>query len=133
MTLMIASLGLIILTTPLFSIAAPQEYQITAKLFVDGKLVSSPRISTLSGEQSEVTQSSDDNQNQIALGVTAFDYQFPDNRAQDGILMDIDFEYKAGAKTIKTSKQVIAEPGAETVFPLGSDDSVQLKVQAVRL
>ena len=118
--------------TSLFSFAATQSYQITTKFFVDGKLVSSPRITTLPGEAAEVSQHSDDSPDNIKIKVIATDLS--NDKVKDGILMKFDIVYQNGARILKASPEILAASGSDADITIGDKKGeIQLKVTAIRL
>lgn len=117
----------------LAAFAAPTTYHIHSQVFIDGKLISSPRIVTLAGEAAEITQTGDNQTDKFSLKVTP--ENISNNEIKDGILMKFDIEYTYGSRSIKSSPQVITKSGSEASVSIGKiqgKEEVLLKVTATR-
>lgn len=116
-----------------FASAAPQHYQIESKIFVDGKLISSPRVISNSNEPAEITQNSENPKSQLRMKVVASD--LTNENVKNGILMKFDVSYFANGRTIKSSPQILAKAGELSSIEVGSDDgmpAMKIEVTASR-
>jgi hypothetical protein len=96
----------------LASWAAPQAYRIETQLFIDGKLISTPRIGTILGEEASIKQTSEDDQH-MEMKVTAKE------QANSMVLIKVDFDYSNGSQTIKATPHLLANAGEEATVEVG--------------
>lgn len=107
-----------ILSSPLV-FATVQHYQIDSKIFVDGKLVSSPRVITNANEVAEISQVSENSKNELRMRVVASD--MTNEHVKDGILMKFDVSYTINGRTIKSSPQILAKTGQPASIEVGDE------------
>ncbi|MGE0528098.1 MAG: hypothetical protein AB7G93_01540 [Bdellovibrionales bacterium] len=97
--------------------ASNSFYLIEAKLFVDGQLISSPRISLLAGEPSEISTRSEDQT--LMMRVVA------EERAEDvssHVFLKFDIEYTADGRRVRSSPQLLAKAGSQATISVGGAD-----------
>lgn len=113
--------------------AAPTKYRIESQLFINGKLISSPRMTTNKGLPAEVSQVSEDSKEKMNMKVIVSDLS--NEKIKDGILMKFDIEYSRGDQTIRSSPEILAKSGSEAMVSVGktqTQEEVTLKVIATR-
>lgn len=113
--------------------ATPNTYRIDSQLFIDGKLISSPKIITNAGESAELTQVGNNPNDKLSFKVVPED--FNNDKIKDGILMKFNIEYIYGSRSVKSSPQIIAKSGSEASISIGkmqNKEEVLLKVIATR-
>lgn len=130
MTRFFVFLGLLISVT---GQAATNQYLIKSQLYINGKLISSPTISTLANEPAEITQVRENPHEELKFKVVASEKSTID--LKDGILMKLDLEYSAGTDLIKSSPQILTKAGSESTIFVGTgsgNEDILLKVTATR-
>jgi len=114
--------------------ALSKNIMISAKLFINGKLISSPKIITIAGETAEISQISEEHQSIYRMKVLATNAS--DEKIKDGILMKFDIEANDGTSIIKSTPQVLTKIGSEATITVNGDQANQkelmLKVIATR-
>lgn len=122
---------LIALVTAPIAFAATQHYQLDSKVFVDGKLISSPRLTVYANEAAEIKQHLDSPASELRMKVIASDVT--NENVQNGILMKFDVSYLTGGRTIKSSPQIIAKAGEPATIEVGNKErTVKIEVIATR-
>lgn len=104
----------------------------TTQVYVDGALISSPKIISNSGETAKITQVSENPHRELSVKVVAT--EAPSSSA-NAILMKFDVSYVANGKTVKASPQIIAragEPASIEVGPVAGKPEMKLTVTATR-
>ena len=115
--------------------AAPTQYRINSQVYIDGKLVSSPKIITMANETAEIRQTTDNTEGASDIRVRVTPSEFQNDAIPDGILMKFEVEYKAGNRVVKSSPQIIARSGSEAEVTVGrtpGQDDLKLKVTATQ-
>lgn len=121
--------GFILLAVTFFSVTAfaNNRYKINAKIFVDGKLVSTPQLIVNEGELAEMDI------DHVKFKVLATDVA--DEKVKDEILMKLNVEYNSDSRQIVAAPQILAKAGSEATIRLadrhGNRDA-QMKVVASR-
>jgi hypothetical protein len=113
--------------------ASTNQYRIETRLFVDGKLISSPQIVTRENEAAEISETNENPRNQVKIKVVASDVS--DERVKDEVLMKFDVEYASDHRWVKSAPQVLAKPGSEATIRVADrqgDRDVQMKVIVTR-
>lgn len=132
------NLFLIVTLFSIISIAAPNAYMISAQFFINDKLVSSPRIITLAGEPSEISQVGEkphsNELQKFRMKVVATEMN--NETIQDGVLMKFEIEANTSSYKFKTTPQVLTKVGSEATI-LVSDTPINkeklfMKVIATR-
>lgn len=122
-------LFLVLFTNAIF--AETNEFDIHARLFVDGRLVSTPRVLALPGESAELSTMSDTVPDKIDVRIVATD---DNDKSEDGIFLKFNVYYRRGNRIIEASPAILVKPGVPTTVTLadkkGAD--VKLEVSAVR-
>ncbi len=111
--------------------AAPKQFVIDTKLYVDGKYVAGPRVVVDSGKEAEISDSSRNQKLNIKIRAS----EMSSKEVKDGILVKLAVNYVSGVRTVKVSPQILARNGSESVldFADGSrGQDVTLKVIATR-
>lgn len=114
--------------------AAPTTFKIQSELYIDGKLVASPRITTLAGEQASIEQSSDQNPLD-RLKISVIPSNMSHEKMKDGIFMQFEVQVQSGEDKLQVSPQILAKSGSEAVITIGSTDDdheIMMKVMATR-
>lgn len=126
--------GLILLAVTFFSATAfaSHRYKISAKIFVAGKLISTPQMLINEGEPAEMEIGDAQAHDRIKLKILATDVA--DEKVKDEILMKMNVEYTSPSHQIITAPQILAKPGAEATIRIGArrDIDAQMKVVASR-
>jgi ribosomal protein S4 len=97
-----------IFLAPLLALAAPTHYTITAKVFIDGKLIGSPRMTVNQGEPAEITSASENPHNELKVKIVASE------STEDGVAMRLEVENKSESGTIQAHPEIVAKLGSET-------------------
>ena len=113
---------------PAFAHATPKQFLISSKIFVDGRNVSSPSVTSIEGEKAEVSQDRENQEHHVTLGLTA-----TDDIAAKAIALNIEFDYADGFRLIKRSMKVLVNNGQQVTIPLDSGDQTNLVLTATRL
>ena len=131
-------LSFLVTLTSMTAAAASNAYMISAQIFINDKLVKSPRIVTLAGEPAEISQVSEktnSNESQkFRMKVVATEVN--NETIQDGILMKFEVESVTDTHTFKSTPQVLTKAGSEATISIGdtttSKDKMFMKVIATR-
>ena len=112
--------------------ATAQQYQLDSKVFVNGKLISSPRLTTNANESAEITQHSDIPISDLRMKVIASD--MTNENVKNGILMKFDVSYLVNGRTIKSTPQILAKAGEPATIEVGDKGStMKIEVTATRI
>lgn len=125
------ALGLLALCASV-TFASTKHFRIAAEIYVDGKLVSTPRVVTNADESAEINSVSENPHQELKLKVVASD---DTTKVRDGIRMKFDVEYFDGFKTVKSSPKIVAKPGSESTIYVGNSklaQGVEMKFVATR-
>lgn len=114
------------------ALAAPHQYKIETQIFIDGKIVSSPKVITLENKAAEMTQVSENPYKQLKMKVIASENSA--NKIKDGISMKFDIDYITEGKTIQSSPHILVQSGKEAIITVGDKNGtrIELKVTATR-
>lgn len=132
------SLSFLVTLISMTATAAPNAYMISAQFFINDKLVSSPRIVTLAGEPSEISQVGEKpNSNELQkFRMKVLATEISNETIQDGILMKFEVESVTGSHTFKSTPQVLTKLGSEATISIGdtpaSKEKLFMKVIATR-
>lgn len=110
---------------------AKSAYLISSSIFVDGKLVSKPRISVLAGEAATVTQSDAKHMNSTSLKVVATESDIPNMPNSKGILLNMDVYTKRNGHEIRSTPQLVLQEGRTGSIEIVDDDGKSLKIEGV--
>jgi hypothetical protein len=123
---------LLLFLAPLAASAATTEYDIQAQLFVEGKLVASPRLLTVPGEPAELSQMTDTSKDKIRIRIIATD---DSHKIENGIALKFEIYYRKGKKIVESSPEITAKPGEQNTLDIGkaNHQNVELKVRAIRI
>ncbi len=90
--------------------ASAQQFQLETKIFIDGQLVSSPRLVVMSGETSEIAQISEKPYSKMAMKVLATDLGGYGDASD--VMMSFDLEYvNQEGRHVRTSPRILARAG----------------------
>ena len=89
--------------------AAPAQFTVTTRIFVDGKLVGSPRMTVKQDEAAEVTSASEKPHNQ--LKVKAIVTISADSNADNVVTVKLDVENSSGRGAIQAHPEILAKIG----------------------
>ena len=111
----------------------PTQYIVNTGIYIDGKLISNPRIAVLEGEESVVSQHSDDNDDRVVIKITAKNAKI--SGKPSAIMVSLDLFYKKGAKEVRSSPQVIVMEGMTGMIEVveKSGPTVSMEVSAKKL
>jgi hypothetical protein len=115
------------------AMAAPKQYQVATQIYIDGKLVSAPRIAVTENIFAEVSQVAEDSPNHLTLKILAS--EMSTETVKDGIMLKMDLDYASDGRTVKSSPKLLAEAGKEATVQIAygpGKHEVQLKVKAIR-
>jgi len=127
--------GFILLAVTFFSVTAfaSNRYKINAKIFVDGKLVSTPQLIVNEGEPAEMEINDSTTHNKMKIKVVATDVA--DEKVKNEILMKMQVEYNSPSHQFMAAPQILAKAGSEATIRLGNGKGhtdAQMKVVASR-
>ncbi|MCC7405638.1 MAG: hypothetical protein IT288_14660 [Bdellovibrionales bacterium] len=121
--------------------AAQHEYEVALKVYADGKLVSSPTITTAKGEETELVQTASAINYKLSLKLTADDKEHPN--IGKGINLKMTVNYELGKKDdpksyrhYQAQPEILVQPGREGSITTGTDkggDKLMIKVYAKRI
>ena len=108
---------------------AASVYQVSSELFIDGKRVFSPYITTLEGEPSEISTFSEKKAEHVTMKLLAR------KKSSKTLSIKFDLEYKSGNRTLKASPWIVAKLGEEVSISTGNKDGqgYELKVTAKKV
>jgi hypothetical protein len=106
------------------------QYMIKAQILVDGRLVSTPQIVTLSGEEATIEMKTLNPETELKLKVVAGDYA----ELADAIELKMSLEYKNSDRKFSANPHMAVMPGEEGTVMLASDakGSLEMKITAER-
>lgn len=109
--------------------AKPTHIDVKAELLINGKVVAGPRVVATAGESAAIRVGDARGKNHTVMTVNAR----PADPKMDEILLDLDLEYTAGERVIRTRPQIYAKAGEEALMTLEEstkDEKIQLRVRA---
>lgn len=109
------------------------QYKIRIDVIVDGKVVSSPQITTVGSETAMLKMESEKPKQKLQMKVIATD--FSNAEIHNGIDLKMAVDYETEGRSIQTTPRVIVLSGQEATISLGtnSGENLELKVNAERL
>lgn len=109
------------------------SYSIEARLFVDGELVASPRLVVVERQPAEIVQASSLRHQEMRLKVVASDLAIEE--PDGGILLKMEVAFQANGRNIRSTPQIVVQPGAESYIALADESQardVHLKIVATK-
>ena len=123
--------GAFLLLTSSIAFATPSEFNITSKVFIDGKLISSPHLIVRVNQPATVVILNDSGTEKLKLDVIANDAVAPG--IQDAIKMNFDIHYVNGDNKFHSKPVFVVAPRQEgNIYLSQSGHSFEMYVQAVR-
>lgn len=103
-------------------------FKITSKIFIDGKLVSSPQIVAHVNQKASITLSNKNENQSLMVALIAKDF------AKDNIRVNYNIQYNNGNEKMQSKPEMILVPNQEGVIRISSDfgHSYEMKVIAER-
>lgn len=123
---------LLLSALPFTFAAASAHYKIAAKIFIDGKYVSSPTIVTNGDEEAEISQGTDDSVNRLTLTIKASDES--NEVTTDGIRLKMTLHYQSASRTLVSAPDLVVQPGHEVTYHPSSNGNYpnpELKISVV--
>lgn len=113
----------IALTTAATASIATTQFDITTKIYIDGELVSSPRIIARADQKATIKLSN------LSMGLIA------SNASKDAIKINYDVQYNNGSKDAHSKSQVIALPNQPVAisFTTASGHLYDMRLLAKRI
>lgn len=111
------------------SAAKPSQIDVKAELLINGKVVAGPRILALPGEPAEIRVGDRSGKTRTVMSVKVR----PADPKMEEIILDMDLEYAAGDRVVRTRPQIYARAGEEALMTLEEstkDEKIQLRVRA---
>ena len=132
-------LGVLTITIGLAAIAATAgvakpalKYMIEAEVFVDGKLVSTPRFIVRAGEPAELEVASDVPKENLHMDLTA--KRHVHDGKKEAVEVRMALQYKSDTRRAQGRASVIAEVGQLASIEMSDDDgSVEIKLKTEKL
>ncbi|MCB0363749.1 MAG: hypothetical protein H6624_08290 [Bdellovibrionaceae bacterium] len=113
--------------------ASSQDYEIFLRFYADGKLITSPTMTSVKGEQIELVQTSTDLNRTFKTKIMASDREHPN--IKDAIHLDVEMEFEMNKTKYKSKSEILLQPGNEgtikAISPEGKE-TLSLKVVAKR-
>ena len=103
-------------------------YKVSFQVWVNGDLISSPRVVTMEHRPS-VIETRDDNEDGVKFVVLAYD-QVRSDSGKEGVFLDIDFHYNRNGQKVHVRPQLIVLPGKEASI-LSSKDTFNYEIKAL--
>lgn len=94
------------------------SFKITSKIFIDGKLLSSPLIVVYAQQPASITLSNDDATQSLRVGLVVKDVEM--TGIKDAIGISYDIQYKNGKESMHTQPQIVVAPHKEGVVTISS-------------
>ena len=110
----------------------PSIFNISSKLFIDGKLISSPRIISKENQPASIFITNKDHSNSLKIGVVAKDIKGLSNLKD--IKLDFDIQYKNGQEQFFSKPQFVLmsnQQGSVKIYSV-SGHSYELQVLVTR-
>lgn len=105
-----------------FSFEMPaRQFQIEAKIYMDNKLISSPKIVTLDGLKAEVSVISENQSSTLKLEVTPTSLETP--HSDHELDLHVVLEHKLGTKLLRSSSTVETSLDREVSLTIESESS----------
>lgn len=130
--LLAGSALLLTASTAIAAATSNDTFKISSKIFLDGKLVSSPKMVATANKHATLTTTSQDGKDKFKIDVIAKNISLPDKR--EFVQMNFDIQIQEGDKTIHTRPVFLLIPGKEGMLQLSSDSrrEIAMKVVAVK-
>lgn len=90
---------------------ASYNYEVKAQIFIDGNLVAEPRLDTMSGDKTELIQTTKDQIKKMRFSVVATEKEH--RNIKDAISLKIELEYKDGKRMVSSKPEILVPPGKE--------------------
>lgn len=104
-------------------------FDITSRIFIDGKLVSSPRIISRTNQFASIFISNKSGTDSLRIGLLARDATAPG--IKDAIAINFDFQYKNGEEKMHSKPEFVLAPNQEGSIKISSDSNHSYEMQVV--
>lgn len=96
---------------PVSPSGASYHYEVKAQIFIDGNLLAEPRLDTMSGDKTELIQTTKDQTKKMRFAVVATEKEHPN--IKDAISLKIELDYKDGKRMVTSKPEILVPPGKE--------------------
>lgn len=108
------------LLLPLLALAAPEQFQIQSQLFLDGKLIASPRIVVNEGQEAMISDSGKESSLTMKMTPT---------KAEDGkVILSLNVDYLSNRRTVNTKQRIAFRPNETVDLNLGENTSLKMTI-----
>ena len=108
----LALLCSLLIVAPSLSWACGTKYEISSKLFINGKLVSQPVMLAEAGQAAEISQTTENSLDQVKLKVVANDV-VNGKQSDQSVQMKFDISYLSESQKVEAKPQIVALLGEE--------------------
>ncbi|KYG66438.1 hypothetical protein AZI86_05160 [Bdellovibrio bacteriovorus] len=110
---------------------AKSVYMISTSIFMNGKLVSKPRITVSEGQVGTITETDSKKTHTTSLKVIATKSDIPNDPKAQGVLLNMDVYSKRDGEEIHSTPQMILKEGHPGSIEIAEDSGKNLKLEVV--
>lgn len=110
---------------------ARSAVQLNAKIFVGGVLLSSPRITTLLGEEAVISQRVENPFSEMSLRVLPTEVMEPSLGTIGQVKLEMEIEYHQGGRDLHSLPMIIALYGETATIEVGDDQGENFKIEVL--